>query len=788
MLEAGQEGERASPRRCRVSDFFVRAIARACPFRLFAAAAFALLVPVAAWSFEPFVVRDIRVEGIQRIEAGTIFNYLPVKVGETFTEERASQAIRALFATGFFQDVRIEVERDVLVVVVQERPAIASIAFSGMKEFEPDAVRKTLREANFQEGRIFDRALLDAAEQEIKRQYLAKGKYGVTVTTTVTPLERNRVGINFAIDEGEVAKIRQINIVGNRSFGERELLDLFVLRTPGWLTWYTKNDQYSRQKLQGDLESLRSWYLNRGYLDFSIESTQVSITPDRRDIYITINVSEGERYTVSEVRMGGELLVPEAELRQLVELKPGDTFSREKLNESIKKITDRLGNDGYAFANANAVPEVDRDKRAVGFTVMIDPGRRVYVRRISVVGNTRTRDEVVRREMRQLEGAFYDAEKLRISKQRVDRTDYFSEVDIETPPVGGTTDQVDVVVRVREKSTGSILVGLGFSNVEKVVFQGSVSQSNFLGSGNTVSAGFNTGKINQTMSVSYTNPYYTVDGLSRGFDLYKRRVNSTTLSVGNYSTDTIGGGVRFGYPIGEFESINFGLSAESTELSLDPTSPPRLLNFERQFGSDYVSLIANFGVIRDTRDSAIWTTRGVVQRATFEVTPAGDLNYYRISSEINWYYPLSRTFTALLRGEIAAGDGFGDKPLPFFKNYYAGGIGTVRGYRAAGIGPRDPFDDSAIGGSKRLTGSAELLFPMPGTGLDRSLRLAAFVDAGQVYAPSQKLTVSDMRYSTGIGLLWISPVGPLRVSYAIPLQTRPGDRVQRGQFTLGTTF
>jgi outer membrane protein insertion porin family len=748
----------------------------------------ALLLVQGAWAFEPFTIRDIRVEGIQRIEAGTVFSYLPVKVGETFSEERATQAIRALFATGFFQDVRIEVERDVLVVVVEERPAIASVSFSGMKEFEPEAVRKSLREANFQEGRIFDRALLEAAEQEIKRQYLAKGKYGVVVTTTVTPLERNRVGIAFNIDEGEVAKIRQINIVGNQAFAEPELLDLFVLRTPGWLTWYTKNDQYSRQKLQGDLESLRSFYLNRGYLDFSIESTQVSITPDRREIYITVNISEGEKYTVSDVRLGGELIVPEAELRRLIEIKPGEPFSREKLNETTKKLTDRLGNDGYAFANANAVPDIDRDKRTVAFTFVVDPGRRVYVRRINVVGNTRTRDEVVRREMRQLEGAFYDAEKLRQSKMRVDRTDYFAEVDIETPAVAGSTDQVDVTVRVKEKSTGSILVGLGFSSVEKFVLQGSISQSNFLGSGNTVAAGFNSGRINQNYALSYTNPYYTVDGLSRGFDLYKRRVNSSTLSVGNYRTDTVGGGVRFGYPIGESESLSFGMSAENTELTLDDTSPPRLLSFRNQFGSEYASLIANIGLTRDTRDSAIWTTRGVVTRTTFEATPAGDLSYYRISAEHNWFYPVSRNLTLFMRGEIAAADGFGDKPLPFFKNYYAGGMGTVRGYRSAGIGPRDPFDDSAIGGTKRLVGTTELLFPMPGSGQDRSIRIGAFIDAGQVYAANQKMTLSDMRFSTGLSLQWLSPVGPLRLSYAFPFKNDAGDRTQRGQFSLGTMF
>ena len=748
----------------------------------------ALALVRGALAFEPFVVRDIRIEGIQRIEAGTIFNYLPVKVGEQFTEEKASQAIRALFATGFFRDVRMEVQGDVLVVAVEERPAIASIAFSGMKEFEPDAVKKSLREANFQEGRIFDRAQLDQAEQEIKRQYLSKGKYGVTITTTVTPLERNRVAINFAVDEGEVAKIAQINIVGNEAFSDKDLLDLFVLRTPGWMTWYTKNDQYSRQKLQGDLENLRSFYLNRGYLDFSIDSTQVSITPDRRDIYITVNVTEGDKYTVSDVKLAGDLIVPAAELEKLIEIHPGEPFSREKLNNSTRAIADRLGNEGYAFANANAVPDIDRDRRRVAFSFLVDPGRRVYVRRISVVGNTRTRDEVVRREMRQLEGAYYDAAKLQLSKRRVDRTNFFSEVDIETPPVAGSTDQVDVVVKVKEKPTGALLAGIGFSNVEGVIFQGQVSQSNFLGSGNNVSASFNTGKINQNIGLSYTNPYYTPDGMSRGFDIYKRRLNATALAVGNYETSTWGGGMRFGYPVSEAESISFGLGAEATDLSLTDTSPPRLLAFVQQFGSKYNSLIASFGAARDTRDSAIWTTKGTLQRASLEVTPGGSLRYYRLTAEYNWYTSFSRDLTMLLRGEVGAADGLGGKPLPFFKNFYAGGFGTVRGYRIAGIGPRDPFDGSAIGGNRRLTGSAEFLFPMPGAGLDRSIRLSTFVDAGQVYAPTEKLTISDLRYAFGAGVSWISPVGPLRLSYSFPIKVKEGDIVQRAQFQLGQVF
>ncbi|MCC6474293.1 MAG: outer membrane protein assembly factor BamA [Burkholderiales bacterium] len=756
--------------------------------RVIAVAVLACAFGATALAFEPFVVRDIRVEGIQRIEAGTVFSYLPVKVGERFTEEKASESIRALVATGFFQVVRVDVERDVLVIVVQERPAIASISFSGMRDFEPDAVRKGLREANFQEGRIFDRALLDQAEQEIKRQYLSKGKYGVAVTTTVTPLERNRVAVNFSIDEGEVARIKAINIVGNQAFSEKDLLDLFVLRTPGWLTWYTKNDQYSRQKLQGDIENLRSWYLNRGYLDFSVDSTQVSITPDRKDIYITINVTEGEKYTVSEVNISGDLVVPEPELRSLVSLAPGETFSREKLTETSKRITDRLGNEGYAFANANAVPDVNRERRTVSFNIRIDPGRRVYVRRINVVGNTRTRDEVVRRQMRQLEGAFYDGAKLRLSKQRIDRTDYFSEVNLETPAVPDTTDQVDVTVRVKEKPTGAILVGIGFSSVERVVFQGSVVQANFLGSGNNVSTSFNTGKINQNIALSYTNPYYTVDGLSRGFDVYKRRVNASTLAVGNYTTTTMGGGVRFGYPVSEFETITFGLSGEHTGLVLGTDSPRRLLDFQSQFGGKFNSVIGTLGYVKDTRDSVIWTTSGQVQRSTLEVTPAGDLRFYKISFEQQWFHSFTRDLTLFMKGEIAAADGFADKPLPFFKNFYAGGISTVRGYRPAGIGPRDPSDDSAIGGNRRLLGTAELLFPMPGAGLDRSIRLGAFFDAGQVFAPSQKLSASDLRYSVGISLQWLSPMGPVRVSYARPINEDSGDKVQRGQFTFGSSF
>ncbi|HEY6239907.1 MAG TPA: outer membrane protein assembly factor BamA [Burkholderiales bacterium] len=751
------------------------------------AAIFLLVLAEPSWALEPFVVKDIRVEGIQRIEAGTVFNYLPVKVGDTMTDEKAAGAIRALFATGFFRDVRLEVQGGVLIVALEERPAIASIEFSGMKEFEKDKVKQGLRDVGFQEGRIFDRALLDQAEQELKRQYLTRGLYGVEITTTVTPLERNRVAINFSINEGEVAKIMRINIVGNRAFSEDELLGVIQLRTPGAFTWFSKNDQYSRQKLQADLESLRSYYLNNGYLEFNIDSTQVSITPDRRDIYITANITEGEKYKVLNVKLGGDLLVPESELRSLITLKPGDTFSRERLTESTKAITDRLGRDGYAFANVNANPDIDKEKREVSFTFLIDPGRRVYVRRINVVGNTRTRDEVVRREMRQLEGSFFDSQKLQLSKQRIDKTGFFSEVDVETPAVPGTTDQVDVTVRVKEKPTGAIMLGLGFSNIDKVILQASVQQTNFFGTGNTVGAQVALGSVNKIASISFTDPYYTIDGVSRGFDLYRRDVNASNLGLGNYKTSTSGAGVRFGVPFTEYDTLFFGLGTEDVRLYLASTSPQRYLDFANQFGSTYISLVSTAGWVRDTRDSFLWPTKGHLERATLELgTPPGDLEYWKYSYTHQYFYPASRNLTLVLIGELDSADGYNGKPLPFFKNYYSGGIGSVRGYRTASLGPR-AIDGSFLGGNRKVNASSELLFPVPGS-TDRSMRFGVFVDAGQVYGFNERFDLAQMRAAWGMSFAWNSPVGPMKLSLARPLNQRPGDSIQIFQFTLGTVF
>jgi outer membrane protein insertion porin family len=460
----------------------------------------AALFASGAVAMEPFTVKDIRLEGIQRVEAGTVFSYLPVKVGETMTDEKAAQAIRTLFATGFFKDVRIEVDRDVVIVVLEERPAIAQIDFVGLKEFDKDQLIKGLKEVGVAVSRTFDRATLDKAEQELKRQYLARGMYAATITTTITPLERNRVAINFNIAEGEAAKIKQINIIGAQAFREKDLLAVLQQKTPNWISWYTKSDQYSKQKLSADLETLRSYYLDRGYLEFGVESTQVSITPDKKEIYITISINEGERYLVSSVKLAGDLTLSEEDFRKSVKIQPGDVFSREKVNESTKAITDKLGAQGYAFANVNAAPELDKEKRQVAFTIFVDPGKRTYVRRVNVTGNSKTRDEVIRQEMRQMEGAWYDAERVAASRERIDRTGYFAEVSVETPPVPGTIDQVDVNVNVAEKSTGNISIGAGYSSAESLVLSGSISQSNIFGSGKFLALQVNTGRLNRTLA------------------------------------------------------------------------------------------------------------------------------------------------------------------------------------------------------------------------------------------------------------------------------------------------
>jgi outer membrane protein insertion porin family len=752
----------------------------------------ALAAP-AAHAIVPFVIKDIRVEGVQRTEAGTVFSYLPVKVGDRLDDEKAAQAVKALFATGFFRDVRLEVEdNSVLLVVVQERPTISKVDLVGNKEFDTDTLKKALKEIGLAEARIFDRSALDRAEQEIKRQYVSRGRYAAKVTVTVTPQERNRVAVNITIEEGEVSKIARINIVGASAYPEKELLAQMTLTTPGWTTWYTKNDQYSKQKLSADLEALRSFYQNRGYLEFNADSTQVSITPDKDDIFITINLTEGARYTVSDIRLAGDLPVPGLELARLISIRPGDVFSRERLQATTKAISDRLGVEGFAFANVNAVPEVNREKQQVAFTIYVDPGRRVYIRRVTISGNVKTRDEVIRREMRQLESAWYDGARIERSKVRIRRLGYFEDVNIETPPVAGTTDQADVEVTVTEKSTGTLLAGFGYSSAEKLVFNASISQNNIFGSGNSLVAQINTSSTNRIISIAFSEPYFTVDGVSRTLEVYQRNTNPGSTNTSQYESTTGGAAVNFGVPVTETDIVNVGFRFEHTSLTLNASSPPQYILYVYEFGSVTDSYVVSGGWSRDTRDDILYPTRGKLQSLVAEIaTPIGDLEYYKVNYLQQTFVPVFGDMVLMLRGDIGYADGYGGKPLPFFKSFYAGGVGSVRGYQQSSLGPQDIYGNTT-GGKRKIVGNVELFYPILKG--DKSVRGSVFADAGQIYIDGKELPsreqydLQGFRYSAGVGLAWNSPIGPLKFSYGYPLNKKALDRIQRFQFQVGTLF
>ena len=742
----------------------------------------------AAFAIQPFVIKDIRVEGAQRTEAGTVFSYLPVKVGENMDDDKAAAAIKALYATGFYSDVRLEVENDVLIVFLVERPAISQIDINGAKEFTKENLKDGLKTAGISEAKIFDRSLLDRAEKEIKRQYTSRGFYSAKVTTTVTPIERNRISLVFTIDEGEVSKIVDINIIGASAFSESTLLKEFELTTGGWFSWFTKDDQYSKQKLSGDLEKLKSYYLNRGYLEFNIESTQVSITPGKEKIYITVNIVEGPVYTITDIKFQGDLKITEAEMRSLLLFKSGETFSRQKIVDSVKRISDRLGNDGYSFANINPVPEADRANKTAAFTMFVDPGRRVHVRRINVQGNSRTRDEVVRREMRQLESAWYSNEKIARSKERLERTSFFEDINIETPSVPGSNDQVDLNVTVKERNTGSLQFGVGYSSAEKLTVSASVSQANIFGSGNQLSFRVNNSTISKAYEVSYLNPYWTVDGIARGFDVYQRDLNTASLTTGSYKSTSSGVGVRFGVPVTEYDGINFGLGFERTKLGLDAFSPQRYIEYVNIFGSKSDTVRGTLGFARDTRDSIYFPRNGYLIEAGGEIgLPGGDVKYYRFQSKAQYLRPLWGPIVLNLNAEFGYANGYGGNPLPFFKNFYAGGVDSVRGFEQSSLGPRDSNGDF-VGGNRRIVGNIELLFPMPGVKGDKSVRLSTFIDFGNVFAVGEKVKLGDLRSSVGFAVSWFSPVGPLKFSLAKPIKQKADDKVERFQFLLGRVF
>ena len=748
-----------------------------------------VLAPVSLRAFETFEVADIRVEGLQRISAGTVFNYLPVKVGDQLTTEASEAAMRALFRTGFFNDIYLERDGNVLVVNVKERAAISSIEITGNEDLETEALLDGLEQIGLAEGRVFDRSLLDKVEQELQRQYYSRGKYSVRIDTTVTPLERNRVGILIDISEGRVARIRQINIVGNHRFSDKELKEDFTLEPPNLFSFVTKSDQYSKQKLSADLEILRSFYLDRGYLNFNINSTQVSITPDKRDIYITINITEGEQYRIREVTLSGDLVVEPEELFPLVRINPDDVFSRKRVTEAVDRISEKLGDQGYAFANVNTVPELDDENNEVKLAFFVDPGDRVYVRRVNVSGNVSTRDEVLRREMRQMEAGWFSAGKVERSRTRLQRLGFFEDVNVETPTVPGTTDQVDVNYSVTETSSGSITAGLGYSQTSGLLLNASVSQNNFLGSGKRVSFTFNNSSVNTIYNFSYTNPYYTIDGVSRGFGLFYRETEAEEANLSDYATDAYGANLSFGIPINEYDTIRFNTEYENLELKTTNSSPLEVTDFIDDHGDQYDTLRLSGSWSHDTRNRAIFADTGGLQRFTVEVSvPGSDLEYYKLNYRQQRYVPLTRNLTLSMNADIAYGDGYGDfDNLPFFENYFAGGVRSVRGFDDNTLGPQDS-NGNPIGGSFKLVGGAELIFPIPFLEASNSYRMSAFFDIGNVYENYDSFEANDLRYSVGLAGLWLSPMGPLAVSLGYPLNDKSGDEVQNFQFTFGSFF
>ena len=749
------------------------------------AIAFALQIG-AAHAVEPFVLKDIRVEGLQRTDAGTVFAALPFRIGDTYTDEKGAAALRALFATGLFKDVRIDIDAGVAVVIVDERSVIANIDFVGMKEFEKDALLKSLKDFGIGEGQPFDKALADRAEQELKRQYLTRSLYGAEIVTTVTPQERNRVNVTFTVTEGAPAKIREIKIVGNKVFSEGSLKGLFELNDGAWLNFYLKGDRYSRAKLNADLETLRAYYQNRGYLEFEVESTQVAISPDKQDISITVNVKEGQPYTVTAVKLEGDYLGKENDFKTLVSVKPGQPYSGGAVAETTRQFTDLFGTFGYAFAKVDSRPDIDRSTGQVVVTLIADPQRRVYVRRVSVVGNTRTRDEVIRREFRQLESAWYDGRKIKLSRDRVDRLGYFSDVSIDSAEVPGTADQVDLTITVKEKATGAISVGAGFSSADKLSLTASIKQDNIFGSGNYLGLELNTSKFNKTLVVSTVDPYFTIDGISRAIDVYYRTTRPINSQGEQYKLVTPGASVRFGVPFSEYDTVFFGIGAERTEIK-GTNLPNSYFLYQSQFGETSYSIPLTLGWSRDSRDSALVPTAGRYTRINADYAVLGDARYLRINLQAQQYIQITRAFTFGTNAEIGYGHGIGGRPYPIFKNFYGGGLGTVRGFDQGSLGPVD-VTGAFIGGNRRFNLNNELYLPVPGAGVDRTLRIFLYADAGNVWGENEKITLGSIRASVGAGVSWISPVGPLKLSYGTPVRKQPTDRIQRLQFQIGTAF
>lgn len=749
---------------------------------------------------DDFTVSDIEVEGLQRVSAGTVFAAIPINIGERVDSGSLADAIRSLFGTGLFTDIQASRDDDVLVLSVKERPSIASIDIEGNKNIETDMLRDALAKAGLQEGQVFRRATLDRLELEILRSYIAQGRYNARVKATAEALPRNRVAIKLKINEGTVAAIQHINIIGNEAFDDQTLLDLFELQTTDWWNSITNADKYAREKLSGDLENLRSYYLDRGYLDFNIESSQVSISPDKQKVFITIALKEGKQYTVSDVKLRGDLIVGEEELRKLIPLKKGDVFSRARMTAISEALSFRLGKEGYAFANVNAVPEPDEGGNTASVTFYVEPGKRAYVRRINFKGNVSTRDDVLRQEMTQMESGVASSDRIEFSKTQLERLGFFKTVNVDTVPVPGTDDQVDVNYSVEEQPTGSLSASVGYSQSAGVILGGSVSERNFFGTGKRVSFGVNVSDYIKSANLSYTNPYYTVDGVSRGFSVFAKQTDYKGQDIASYLLDEYGGRLTFGYPIDAVTRLNFGTGITRSKVKEGLYTSQEVRDFVQEEGDTFDNYFLFTSWNRSTLNRGVLPTRGYNQSLSLDVAvPGSDLTFYKLSHKSNFYYPLTDNehWIVHTRTDIGYGDGYGGRSqMPFYEHYYAGGFGSVRGYQASSLGLKatnSPYDYSkpdAFGGNLLTEGSLELITPTPFAGDTRSMRTALFLDGGQVFDTARNFDPSfgELRFAAGVSFQWITAVGPLAFSLAMPLNDKAGDQTQVFQFSLGQTF
>ncbi|WP_417517411.1 outer membrane protein assembly factor BamA [Marinobacter sp.] len=748
---------------------------------------------------DEFTVADIEVEGLQRVSAGTVFSAFPVNIGEQMDEAELADAIKSLFRTGLFTDIEASRDAGILILSVRERPSIASIEIEGNKNIETDMLMDALAGAGLQEGQVFRRATLERLELEILRSYIGQGRYNARVKATAEVLPRNRVAIRLDINEGTVAAIQHINLVGNRDFSDEQLRDLFELQTSSWWNSLTNSDKYARERLSGDLETLRSFYLDRGYLDFNVESSQVSISPDKRQVFIAIALNEGPQYTISEIRLRGDLIIDEEELRELIPVDEGDVFSRARMTAISETLSFRLGREGYAFANVNAVPEPGEGNTAA-VTFYVEPGKRAYVRRINFDGNVSTRDDVLRQEMTQMEGGIASSDRIEFSKTRLERLGFFQTVNVETVPVPGTDDLVDVNYSVEEQPTGSLSASVGFSQDSGVILGANVSENNFFGTGKRVSFGVNVSDSVKSANISYSDPYYTVDGVSRGFSVFARETDFEEEDITSYLLDEYGGRLTFGYPTDNITRLNFGVGYTLSKVKGGVFTSQEVTDFIDEEGDSFNNYFLFGSWRRSTLNRGVLPTNGYSHSLSLDVAvPGSDLTFYKASHKTDFYFPLSDTgrWVFRTRTDIGYGDGYGDRSImPFYEHFYAGGYGSVRGYQANSLGrratnaPNDFSDPDPFGGNFLTEGSLELIFPTPFAGDTRSMRTAFFVDAGQVFDTDRgyDAELSEVRLSAGIGFQWITAVGPLAFSLAKPLNDKPGDDTQIFQFSLGQTF